>query len=222
MKKFPDLESSNIPLIALTMRDIAEKRNGVHRVVTRDRSDGYRNGEDLSLTINRGHAPSKRVASDTPRPSSPNPYDTGESMQNTRYEQSHQEPFQFTGNPGHTVWGPVQANQVVDTHHEKFVSDGGPGSFSFRRDTYEGSSTFSARRRNSGTWETIESSNQRRVSTTLSTTAGTPLSPNLPLGSSTSSPPPMSPGGHSSSSNSVKSPSSLSSSSVFNTNRKSY
>jgi hypothetical protein len=152
-----------LPPVAMTLRKEAQKTGATSsRLSTRKRSDKHVKGDDYTLTridgTNRG---GNRTPADTPQPQSPRPEEHGESLvADSRYERAHQNPFQFTGQPGNTVWAPTQANQVVDTHMERFVSGSSEG-YLLRHDTYTHSSLTAVRATPTG-FESRQASYQRR------------------------------------------------------------
>jgi hypothetical protein len=163
--RFPDLASSNLPKEALALRQEAQSSGKpMTRLTTRGDHDGFRSGQDLTYTENTGlDTKGTRSKQDTPRPRSPSPERGGLSLTpQTRYEDTHQNPFRFTGLPGNTVHGPTQANQVVDTHLERFIT-GRPGSFLFREDTFTHSRVWGARVDKKGGVETQHASYRRRL-----------------------------------------------------------
>ncbi|WP_428243249.1 hypothetical protein [Gynuella sp.] len=156
------LSDARLPTELATMYQRAQNSSsGTFQVTNRGRKDGFRSGRDLTITVNQGKNSFTRTPSDTPRPRSPHPRDTGEELPGSRYEQAHQDPFQFTGLPGHTVHAPTQGNQVVDTFHEQQASKK-TGGFVFRHDTYEASTLFSAQPTSKGGWQVLQSSYKRR------------------------------------------------------------
>lgn len=162
---FPDLASSNLPREALALRQEAQSSGKpMARLSTRGDHDGFRSGRDLTYTENTGlDTKGTRSKQDTPRPRSPSPERSGLALTpQTRYEDTHQNPFRFTGLPGNTVHGPTQANQVVDTHLERFIS-GTPGSFLFREDTFTHSRVWGVRVDKKGGVETQHASYRRRL-----------------------------------------------------------
>ncbi len=131
------------PSAAAKLDADAQRLGSVH-MKGRSPATGFRYGHDSTLTFTRsGHGAGGRTAADTPEPQSPKP-----SRTDTRYERAHTAPFASTGQPGHTVWAPTQANQVIDTHHERHA--GLPGGRLFRQDTFDSSTIYSARPVNDG------------------------------------------------------------------------
>lgn len=169
---FPTLAAAGLPPAALVLREQAQQLGvGTARATTRGPSDQYRSGFDVTYTENTGLVPdTRRTAADTPRPRSPAPESTGEALSGTRYEHAHQDSFQLTRLPGHTVHASTQGNQVADTSHERFAASA-VGGFTFRRDTYAATSMYSARPEQGGGWAVQQSSYPRRD------VAASPLSP---------------------------------------------
>lgn len=137
---FPSLEDATKqgawPAAALKLDEQARQK-GTVRLEGRNRETGE--GHDTTLTyIRTGQPIGGRTPSDTPNPGSPRPERKG-----ARFERAHTAPYAFTGVPGHTVWVPTQANQVIDTHHERHA--GTAGGRLFRQDTKDTSTLFSAR-----------------------------------------------------------------------------
>ena len=154
---YPSLEAANAagawPAAALKL-DPQARRQGSVRVEGRSPATGFVQGHDSTLTFNRGHlGAGGRTAADTPEPRSPRP-----SRPDTRYERAHTAPFASTGAAGNTVWAPTQANQVIDTHHERHA--GVANGRLFRQDTYTDSTLYSARPVNDGV--EIKQSHYRR------------------------------------------------------------
>jgi hypothetical protein len=153
-----------LPPVALALNaDAMKAGNTSGRLSTRTRGDQFGSGTDYTLTridgVNRG---GDRAPSDTPQPQSPRPEEHGQSLvPDSRYERAHQNPFQFTGKPGNTVWAPTQGNQVVDTHMERFVS-GSSDAYLFRQDTPTHSTLTAVRTTGGGGYESQQASYQRR------------------------------------------------------------
>ncbi len=157
-KTFPSLLAATAagawPDAALKLDARAVREGSVH-IEGRSAGTGFKTGHDSTLTHVSG-APMGwgRTAADTPEPRSPKP-----TRPDTRFERAHTAPFARTGLPGRTVWAPTQANQVVDTHHERHA--GVPGGRLFRQDTYDTSTIYSARPVEDG-FEIKQSSYRRR------------------------------------------------------------
>ena len=141
LQTFPSLNKAVTagawPSAALKLESEARKNGSVH-IEGRSSATGFKQGHDSTLTYTRGTISNVRTPQDTPEPRSPRPF-----RADTRYERAHTAPFALTGAPGHTVWAPTQANQVVDTHHERHA--GVSGGQLFRQDTYEASTLYSSR-----------------------------------------------------------------------------
>ncbi len=154
--------SEVLPPAAVSMRERATSTSrSMLRATSRNARDGYRTGEDLTYTETTGADFSgTRMPSDTPAPRSPRPSGS-EALSNTRYEQAHAADFARTGQPGTTVWAPVQGNQVVDTFHERHAGRS-VGGFTYRRDTYTSRETFSAAPTGDGRWDVASSVYRRR------------------------------------------------------------
>jgi hypothetical protein len=190
-KTFPNLESSNLPPQARALRTEAQKQGkSSHRLSTRSAADNFSSGSDHTYTENTGasHA-GTRTASDTPRPKSPKPESTGTALKpEIRSENAHQNPFQFTGQPGNTVNVPTQANQVADTNIERFVAQGGSGGFVYRHDTPTHSTLWAARPvGRSGSWTTQNVSYQRRLASSSSSSSASSSSSSTASTTSTTS-----------------------------------
>lgn len=163
---FPSLSSSNLPPIATALRQQAQAQGQSSLwMSTRHAGDHFSSGEDLTYTENTGLPTSgSRTASDTPRPRSPRPEESGTALlPGLRSEQAHQDPYRFTGLPGHTVHAPTQANQVADTSMERFITPH-TGGFLVRQDTPTHSTLHAARPLSRGRWETQHVTYQRRLS----------------------------------------------------------
>ncbi|HEY9131637.1 MAG TPA: hypothetical protein VIM98_07745 [Dyella sp.] len=191
---FKDLSSSNMPPVGLNMLPKAQANGGMARVTTRGPSDNFTSGEDVTVTVNTGRQHGVRTPSDTPRPRSPKPEDSGTALNpEQRSENAHQNPFQYTGLPGNTVNVPTQANQVVDTRMERHMST--PNSVLVRVDTFTHSTLYAARMMPTGQVQTMHAMYQRRQSasssssssTTTATTTSTPSS-TTPSSSSSTAP----------------------------------
>jgi hypothetical protein len=161
------VDSLDDPVFPAPMRAMVKHKTfqetGVMQLTDRGPKDGFRSGEDWTITKNMGlDFGEKRTSADTPRPRSPPPQETGEELvPGLRYEKAHQAAYRFTRDAGTTVHAPTQANQVIDTSHEGFAASK-PEGFVFRRDNYEGSEVFSARPTDSGKWEYQSSFTLRR------------------------------------------------------------
>lgn len=158
------LESANLPPKALQLRQQAQEGNvSTFHMSTRSDRDGFRSGTDLTYTENIGlDTRGTRSGRDTPRPRSPPPGGTDFALTpEMRYENGHQDPFRLTQLPGHTINEPQPGNQVVSTHMERFVVEGGVGSFLYREDTFWGSHLYAVRFKGSSV-ETRHASFQRR------------------------------------------------------------
>jgi hypothetical protein len=186
---FNDLSSSNMPAVGLAMLPKAQANGGMARVTTRGPSDNFTSGEDVTVTINTGHQHGQRTASDTPRPRSPKPEDSGTALNSEqRSENAHQNPFQYTGMPGNTVNVPTQANQVVDTRMERHMST--PNSVLVRVDTFTHSTLYAARSMPGGQVQTMHAMYQRRQSASSSSSSSSttpsataPATPSTPASS---------------------------------------
>ncbi|MBB4870840.1 hypothetical protein [Xanthomonas euvesicatoria] len=124
-----------------------EKKSKHFRFSDRNSNTNFKVGSDVTYVEYTGaDFAGTRMPSDTPRPRSPRPEDTGEALPvpNMRYEQTHQAAYSFTGEPGHTIHAPTQANQVADCHMEALIR-GTPGAFIAREDTYERSTIWAIR-----------------------------------------------------------------------------
>ena len=187
---FTNLESSNLPAQARVLRTEAQKQGkSTHRLSTRSAADNFSSGADHTYTENTGASHTgTRTASDTPRPQSPKPESTGTALKpEIRSENAHQNPFQFTGQPGNTVNVPTQANQVADTNIERFVAQG-TGGFVYRHDTPTHSTLWAARPAGgSGSWTTQNVTYQRRLDSAASSSSTTAHSASSAASSSTTS-----------------------------------
>jgi hypothetical protein len=146
-RKVASLDKADLPapLLNLLASEQATSDGYVH-VSGRSRADSFTSGEDHTLTLNTGRQSiDKRVATDTPPPRSPNPYNTDDAIvPGLRYEQSHQSAYRFTREPGTTVFAPTQANQVADSVHERHAAKN-DGGWVYRHDTYTTTRMISAK-----------------------------------------------------------------------------
>lgn len=150
-----------VPAEALVMREDVQRglRSGnnsarsVRHISDRGPESGFRIGTDYTYAENLGNASFQgtRAESDTPKPYSPAPDSLDEQLKlgmeetPSEYQFAHQAAFRLVGGAhNRTVYAPTVANQVIDAYHERFVAST-LGGFTFRMDTYEKTTMYSAR-----------------------------------------------------------------------------